>query len=382
MAKERFYEGINCGSKTGQGFKTKTKYYAAVGVHFGGTACSNSHHCLVDGDIATKLKQGKTNSILRKTGGNLHNVGLAVETFTSDFGTYPPSYLYPKDATSDDVKSIMCNEDESHPYGYVHWSWFLFESGRVDASAFTCPAVKSGGCPRTNPGRKLSDWENGQSDQTGNSGPNPTLQDKQAPRMAFTANAVVIPRNKFACDDTMNLARHNRLVTPTEIQRPAEVILLTEFNENWQAIEGVDSGSGNMVSKSHRPILPFTHSATGYAGYAIYNDAGTRFEYGTGYNTANVSWGLRSYAVISNPANHFVDGESGHQLNAVGRHHPGKWKADTQDGTGSNQQDMGGTTMFLYCDGHTERKTILETLQKLEWGKKFYSVTGDQLVLY
>jgi len=337
---------------------------------------------LLMGILLPSLNKARQTAYCAKTGGNLHNVGLAVETFATDYGSYPASYMYPKDATVDDVKSIMCNQDESHPFGYVHWSWFLFESGRVDASAFTCPAVKGGGCPRTNPGKKLSDWENGQIDQTGSSTPS-TLQDKQAPRMAFTANAAVIPRNKFACDDTAGLARHNRLVNPTEIQRPAEVILLTEFNEDWQAIEGSEDATGGaLVSKSHRPILPFTHSAAGYAGYAIYNDAGTRFEYGTGYNTANVSWGLRSWATISNPANHFIDGTSGHPLNAVGRHHPGTWKADTQDGTGTNQQNMGGTTMFLYCDGHTERKTILETIQKLEWGKKFYSVTGQQLVFY
>ncbi len=336
---------------------------------------------LLMGILLPSLNKARQTAYCAKTGGNLHNVGLAIETFTADFGYYPPSYLYPKDATVDDVKSIVCNQDESHPFGYVHWSWFLFESGRVDASAFTCPAVKSGGCPRTNPGRKLSDWETGQIDQTSSTGPDPSLQDKMAPRMAFSANAVVIPRNKFACDDTINqYPRHNRLVNPTEIQRPAEVILLTEFNEDWQAIKGPEDATGGaLVCKSHRPILPFTHSAAGYAGYAIYTDAGTRFEYGTGYNTANVSWGLQNLADISNPINNYIDGQSGHQLNAVGRHHPGTWKATTDKG---DNQDMGGTTMFLYCDGHTERKTILETLQKLEWGKKFYSVTGDQLVFY
>ncbi len=337
---------------------------------------------LLMGILLPSLNKARQTAYCAKTGGNLHNVGIAMETFSADYGSYPASYMYPKDATVDDVKSIMCNQDETHPFGYVHWSWFLFESGRVDASAFTCPAIKGGGCPRTNPGKKLSDWEKGQQDQTSSSGPNPLLQDKQAPRMAFTANAAVIPRNKFACDDTTNqYPRHNRLVNPTEIQRPAEVILLTEFNEDWQAIEAVDSTSNVLVSKSHRPILPFSHSGTGYAGYAVYQAAKdqTRYEYGTGYNTANVSWGLKSLADISDPSFHYVDGENGHQLNAVGRHHPGTWKATTDKGV---NQDMGGTTMFLYCDGHTERKTILETVQKLEWGKKFYSITGDQLVFY
>jgi hypothetical protein len=66
LGKERFYEGITCSGKTGQSFKKETNYYAAAGVHFGGIACRDSHYCLVDGDIAAKLKQGKAVGILRQ----------------------------------------------------------------------------------------------------------------------------------------------------------------------------------------------------------------------------------------------------------------------------------------------------------------------------
>ncbi len=109
------------------------------------------------------------------------------------------------------------------------------------------------------------------------------------------------------------------------------------------------------------PATPYIH------------DAGTRFEYGTGYNTANVSWGLKNLADISNPSNNYIDGQSGHQLNAVGRHHPGTWKATTDKG---DNQDMGGTTMFLYCDGHTERKTILGDGSKTRMGQKILQCNG------
>jgi prepilin-type N-terminal cleavage/methylation domain-containing protein len=239
---------------------------------------------LLMGILLPSLNKARQIAYCAKTGGNMHNVGIAMDTFTNDYGLYPPSYMYPPNATNEDIKQMIGNQDESHPFGYLNWSWFLFESGRVDASAFTCPAIKNGGLPRTNPGKKAKDWEKGQIDQTGNTVPNPSaIQDKQAPRLAFTANAVIIPRNKFKDDDKTNAyPRHNRLVNPTEIQRPAEVILLTEFNENWQAIQGQESATGGgLVSKSHRPVLPFTHSAGGYAGYGIYMDAGTRFEYGT-----------------------------------------------------------------------------------------------------
>jgi prepilin-type processing-associated H-X9-DG protein len=336
---------------------------------------------LLMGILIPSLNQARQSAYCTKASGNLHNVGLGVESFATDSGFYPPSYMYPDSPASEDVLQLIGNQDESKANGYLHWSWFLFESGRVDASAFTCPAAKNGGAPRTNPGKRARDWEKGQRDDTGNTDPAPeNRQDKQAPRMAFTANAAIIPRNKFAADDKINqYPRHNRLVKPQEIERPADVILLTEFNENWQTLGVPDSGG--TLCKSHRPILPFTHTSTGYADYAVYqaDKNTTRFEYGTGYNTADVSWGLQSWAKISNPDNHYLNGETGHPLNAVGRHHPGQWKATTDEGP---DQDMGGTTIFLYCDGHVERKTIYDTVKNLEWGKKFYSITGDPFVFY
>jgi prepilin-type N-terminal cleavage/methylation domain-containing protein/prepilin-type processing-associated H-X9-DG protein len=336
---------------------------------------------LLMGILMPSLNKARQTAYTAKASGNMHNVALGLETFATDTGYYPPSYMYPDSATSVDPIKLIGSQDESKANGYLHWSWFLFESGRVDASAFTCPAVRSGGAPRTNPGKKLKDWEKGQADDSGNTEVAAgNKQDMQAPRMAFTANAAIIPRNKFAADDKTNqYPRHNRLVKPTEIQRPAEVILLTEFNENWKTL-GVN-GSNGILSKSHRPILPFTHSGTGFADYAVYEAQKdqTRFEYGTGYKTDTVSWGLQSLAKISNQDNHYLNGETGHPLNAVGRHHPGSWKATTDEGA---NQDMGGTTMFLYCDGHVERKTVYDTVKNLEWGKKFYSITGDQLVFY
>jgi prepilin-type N-terminal cleavage/methylation domain-containing protein len=326
---------------------------------------------LLMGVLMPSLNKARQMSYCAKAGGNLHNVGVAMETFVADLGFYPPSYLYPDTATDEDVMSIIGHQPVDHPYGYLHWSWFLFESGRCDASAFTCPAVKNGGAPRTNPGKKAKDWESGQVDELGNTGPNP-LQDKQAPRMAFTGNAAVIPRNKFK-DAYSEYPRNNRLVKPTEVARPGEVIMLTEFNENWQAV-GV-GGSGGTLAKSHRPILPFEHVGTGYQGYAVYEAEKDQccYEYGAGATATD--YGLKPLKDIENPANKYIDGDTGHQLNAVGRHHPGTW-------TNSNGDNMGGTTLFLYCDGHTERKTLIETLKNLEWGKEFYSITGDKTVRY
>lgn len=329
---------------------------------------------LLMGILMPSLNNARQLAYCTKTAANMHDVSIAIEVFVSNSGFYPPSYLYPQDAAVEDPTAIIGNQDESHANGYLHWSNYLFSSGKVDTSAFTCPAVKNGGSPRTNPGKKARDWENGQVDQNGNAGPNP-LQDRMAERCAFTANAAIIPRNKFKADDPGNqYPRHNRLVKPTEVKRPGDVILLTEFNENWQTL-GVQS-SGGVLVKSHRPILPFSHVGTGYQGYAVYEAQTNQccFEYGDGSGQAG-NWGLKPWKDIQNQNNRYLDGDSGHQLNAVGRFHPGKWKNDAGE-------DMGGTTLFLYCDGHTERKPIIDTLKNLEWGKQFYSITGDQTVRY
>ena len=49
-------------------------------------------------------------------------------------------------------------------------------------------------------------------------------------------------------------------------------------------------------------------------------------------------------------------------LNAVGRHHPG------------------GTSNFVFVDGHVERMTVTESVSRRLWGTEFYSLTGNGLV--
>jgi prepilin-type N-terminal cleavage/methylation domain-containing protein/prepilin-type processing-associated H-X9-DG protein len=313
------------------------------------------------------LNKARQSAYAVKCAGNMHNTGVGMQSYVNDSGYYPPSYIYPKDA---DGGYALDHQAEDHPFGYLHWSWFLFDSGRCDPSAFTCPAMDNGGAPRTNPGLRHEDWQGGQVDQNGATQSN-SLTDKQAPRMAYTGNAAIICRNKFPGMTAMQ--RYNRLVKPTEISRAGEVILLTEFNQNWKAL-GVGQGDG-VLSKSHRPITPFSHTSTGYQGYAVFQapkDA-PAYQYG---DPSAPDYGLKPLADVEQ-ATDLLDGGVGHPLNAVGRHHPGG-----NDWRNAAGEPMGGTANFLYCDTHVERKTVEETCDKLEWGKQFYSITGINLVRY
>jgi prepilin-type processing-associated H-X9-DG protein len=226
--------------------------------------------------------------------------------------------------------------------------------------------MKRGGAPRTNPGEKSEDWESDQIDQNGQNQPN-ELADKQASRISLTANAAIIPRNKFTTT-TSGGQRVNRFVRVDELRNPSSLILITEFNNNWKAL-GVQQGG--ILSKSHRPLLPFSHIGTGYKGNAVYQaPLGTPgYVYGDGSGEQG-KYGLRPLKEVQNSSD-LLDGGAGHPINAVGRHHPGSGQT----------KEMGGCANFLYVDGHVARKTILETMKKREWGNKFYSITGSNDIL-
>ena len=305
---------------------------------------------------ARKLAQGVICSA------NMRGVGTGMLCYVTEFQYFPASYLYPSNANG--TYSVL-NQDPSHPYGYIHWSWYLFSSGKCDAKVFACPSMKNGGAPRTNPGKKSEDWESGQQDQNGQSSPN-ELTDKQTSRISITANASILPRNKFTPSMSEG-QRVNRFVNGGELKNPSSLILAAEFNNNWKAI-GVQQGSGVLV-KSHRPILPFSHTGTGYKGNAVYKaPLGTPY-YVYGDNAARSNFGLRPWSEVEN-ATDLLDGGAGHPINAIGRHH---------SGSGSTKE-FGGCANFIYVDGHVARKSVLETLQKKEWGNKFYSITGNNEV--
>ena len=295
---------------------------------------------------------------------NMRGVGLGMFAYVADFQYFPASYIYP--SNPDGGYSIE-NQDTSHPYGYLNWTWYLFNNGKVNAKSFTCPSMNLGGAPRTNPGPNPGDWETGQVDQASQSLPN-ALVDKQAPRISLTANAALIPRNKFTTLISGG-PRVNRFVRADEVRNTSSLILLTEFNNNWKAL-GVQQGSGILV-KTHRPVLPFSSLGFGSIDLAVYTAPFNTptFVYGDGSGEKG-NYGLVPQKQVD-ASSDLLNGGAGHPINAVGRHHPGPGMTTA----------MGGCANFLYVDGHVARKTVLETMKRREWGDKFYSITGRNEVL-
>ena len=301
------------------------------------------------------LSAARRHSQATKCSANLHHVGQAMSGYLVDSsGVYPPAYIYPLDGGVDYDLNAQGDQGSTNPtYGYLHWSYFLYGNGQAGDDAFRCPSIPNGGAPRTNPGSSPLEWEPGQADQNGQSAPNP-FQDRQASRIAYAGNAAVFPRNKFT-PDMSGGPRVNRCVNEKEFGS-GSTILVAELAKNWKTIS--QGSEGSYLCKSHRPINPFINIASGTN------------EYQSSPNTPGFTYGQEPNYGLVPAGDHdgltgIVDGGSTVETNAVGRHHPG--------GGGY----VGGTGNFLYADTHVEKKTVLETVQRWEWGTKFYSLTGN-----
>ena len=271
---------------------------------------------------------------------------------------YPISYLYAN--STQGVDWNLTDQDESNPAasnGYIHWSSSLFDTSggtAVTTLAFTCPSINTkGGAPRANPGANPDDWEPGQISDAGSSTPTAIPTDRQAPRMAYTANGAIVPRNKLS--PNISSQRKNRWVKDSEVSFPAQTILCTEyfFNGDWSALTAPGASTDTAI-KSHRPITPFE----GLSTTDVYSEPNRgdvpRFKYPS----------LSELRPMNDVGLGAINGDNGTILNAVGRLHKGK------------KDKYGGSANFAYADCHVEQDNVANTITKRRWGDRFYSLTG------
>jgi len=316
--------------------------------------------------LLPSLQSARAHTKAVMCGSNLHHVGLAMANylFTSK-GTYPPSYAYPNDM---DGNWSSTNQPQGKDFGYVHWSHFMYDSGQINDKAFQCPIYENGGAPRTNPGKESKDWETEQVDQNGQQQANDLLTDKQAPRMAYTANAAIMPRNKFT-PQLSGGQRVNTFVREQNVRHPGATISVAEFLNNWKALGKIVS-AGQIESKSHRPINPFYHIGSGFNEYTSPpNTPGYLY----GIPQDQDFYGLLPTIEVRDRTN-ILDHTSGlSQINAIGRHHP--------NANSVYAKKYGGTANFLYCDGHVEQMTALDTVVKRQWGTNYFAISGENQIL-
>lgn len=317
--------------------------------------------------LLPSLSQAREQAKATKCAANLSGVGKAFQIYLGENrSVYPLAYYYASDANGGyDIN----NQSANRTYGYVHWSYQLFENGKVDDELFQCPSMENGGHPRTNPGPDPSAWiasdqtdDQQQSVPDGNAG---RVEDRQAKFMAYTTNSAIVPRNKLG-NIPSGFAQKNRFVRETEIEEAGRTILATEFNRNWRAIAR-NEGSG-WLSKAHRGVSPLWNLQTQWNEFGTpANFTADPFQYWKIGSARPKDYDLVPLAEVEERGDQIIEDPSFQKVNSVGRHHPGGDK-------------LGGTVNFLYVDGHATRTTILKTLQNREWGKAFYGVTGRNKV--
>ncbi len=324
--------------------------------------------------LLPSLSRAKALAQAVKCGANMAAVHRQVEMYGADYDVYPPSYVYPKTVRNEGQGNAeplwgMGNNDQSlsKEHGYLHWSHLVLSMSSETADGiFSCPTMRNGGLPRTNPGLDKSDWESGQTCDHGQTRPHGDRGDFQARRVAYTANAAVIPRNKF----TSQLARMkggngdrvNRLVPPSRVKNANKTIMAAEFLDNWQAVR---DGGGDAVVKSHRPVQVWADPSQGTNEYNWPLNH-TVFVYGDGTKVGNEAVELlMDYDTVMGTKSGIL---KQFEANVLGRHHPG----------GSDK--MGGTSNFLKVDGSVTRKMIAETISDRDWGSQYYSLTGTAYI--
>jgi prepilin-type N-terminal cleavage/methylation domain-containing protein/prepilin-type processing-associated H-X9-DG protein len=323
---------------------------------------------LLIGILLPALNRARESAKQVKCGSNLHQIGIGLNIYISDNrGTLPASYLY---VGYSDTNGVQSPTKPDH--GYIHWSSYLFKDYSdakfatganglgiaignpgpyADAQPwgmFMCPSLDNGGLPPTD--TVASNHDMGVGNDV------PGYVDYQAPRLAYTLNEVLCPRNKFESNMTTS-GRVCQYVRAGSVDNSSQTILATEWNPNPLVVNAAGEESGAPVCKSHRPVNGWTNLGSAGGGYVDLPDISI------GAGLIHVTAAMLDPNPIDSSA---ADPNSQTRLDWVGRNHGPK----TLDSKGFDTR----RTNFLYLDGHVECKNIRDTLTPWQWGQHVYSL--------
>ena len=311
------------------------------------------------GILLPSLNKARESANTVKCAANLKSIGQGLILYTSENkGFFPAAYLYKGHKVYGGTQ-----EPDKPNAGYVHWSSYLYGDktryGDVTIyrstsgwEAFICPSLDQGGLPPTNPTNEM--LIEGQVTDSSAAG----AVDDQSPRLAYTVNEAICPRNKFVpgFQNAPGGSFISQYVNIGSIKQSAETVLATEFWEDWRIISEVGYGEETIpVVKSHRPV----HGFRGSSGALDINYVAV----GDPYRQPPLPtiWQVKVNEIIKRPE---PGAASQTRLDWIGRNH----------GTGPVEKRRSN---FLYCDGHVETKLIEETVfPKFQWGERFYSARG------
>jgi prepilin-type N-terminal cleavage/methylation domain-containing protein/prepilin-type processing-associated H-X9-DG protein len=287
-----------------------------------------------------------------KCAANLRSIGQGMAGYVAEFKqTFPAAYMYAGQKTS---ATGPGGEDDAQ--GYVHWSSFLY-GGRAGANTdaalyqtttgwdmFTCPSIEKGGLPPTNPA--AGNFDEGQEADA------PSAVDQQAPRLAYTVNAAICPRNKFY-PGFQGAKRAYQFVRAGAVKNSSETVLATEWNANWRLISAAGRvNPGLQACKSHRPVHGFKADGGVFDMEKVAPTGGTAI-----YRDTDKDVSAEPPTGAGQPIASLLDW--------IGRNH----------GTGKVGERKSN---FLYVDGHVETKHVRETVYPaFQWGHTYYSLAQN-----
>jgi len=290
------------------------------------------------------LSRVKEQSGAVKCRANIRAVYAAVCSYSGGYDNYYPSAYYYNGLTLQGAKQYPVKPLD----GYRHFSDIISEGDYIAHQAFQCPQLKKGGLPPAN--TVSSNLESGQRAEVEG------VVDRQALRNAFAVNEALFPGYCYM-KGFNNADRASRFVRSTEIVQPASTICLTEMTGMWKRADINNDG----VCRSYMPVHAFMALGASLKekfnlNMAGGNSGGNRpcFEYGP-YTRVTVD-------MLPSDAQRY---QAASRLNLVGSNHR----------LGSDK-----TANFVYADGHIENKTLRQTIETFQWGKKVYSVKGDNRV--
>jgi prepilin-type processing-associated H-X9-DG protein len=271
--------------------------------------------------------------------------------YTNDSrGYYPANYNY--------------IDGNSSAGGYYHWTAAIDFKDYTDpvtakkfpktANQYVCPSHAAGGwAPSNFTAWRVPSPPAGQASQdtTG------TIDDRQAPRLSYVANEIIMPRKKYSPahdaatpPGTSNLC----LVSADDIESANHTILLGECSSSANCIWGSSVGGGSAY-KSHRPTN------------GIKSDQANSIFDGEGYATGTKIWKL----TIAE-AQAAIDAVLADKNAAATNHHISYINPNAHN-SGSN---------YTFADGHAAKFTLEETLDPGDymWGRKVYSCVDKPVI--
>jgi prepilin-type N-terminal cleavage/methylation domain-containing protein len=275
---------------------------------------------------------------------NMKQIGTSMAIYLSDTDdVYPPAYYY--------------NNDSSSAGGYTHWSGMIMPYVK-NLQIFVSPTDAVGGLAPTN-----YVGNNGGFGAPSGQGPQNPVQDNQAPRLSYTANAAIMPRKRRTADPST-------VVSATAPDNTANIILLAPMTDVVQCI-GDSSGASGTAFKSHRSTNAMMNGLTDTARYV-----------GEVATSGGGDVGAASYFALTEAL--AINALNGCKATALGTPHSFSHIAYTQPSRFNKitGQIAGGNANYTYADTHAKNAKLGQTLRQdnFQWGVRNYGGGGGTVV--